>query len=152
MPHLPMTYSPTIRNETMSRVSVQALLALPWCGIQLLATLLGDEPLEAANPALVVGVVLAYVFGVLALTESILNDPADGTIGRRRLIMAGLVVMLGLDLWSVVRLVDLLSYAGPIMSCGKILIPVLMGGRVVVTLWNLVSRGRVQAMVVVTED
>jgi hypothetical protein len=135
--------SPTVPSETMSRVNVQGLLALPWCGIQLLATavnLLGNDSLAATNPALVAGVTLAYVFGVFTLTESILNDPSDETVGRGRLVTAGLVVMLGLDIWSTIRLADLLPHAGPIMSCGKIIIPILLGGRMVVTLWNLASR------------
>jgi hypothetical protein len=138
-----MLNSPTIRNESMSRANVQGLLALPWCGIQLLATaasLLGDEPLEAANPALAGVVVLAFVFGVFALTESILHEPGNQTAGSGRLIMAGLVVMLGLDIWSAIHLAELLPHAGPIMSCGKILVPVMLGGRMVVTGWNLASR------------
>ena len=130
----------------MSRSTLQSVLALPMCVFQLivLAEMFwdDDDPSALTHPAVLAGVAVIWLFGMYALRASIRSDPSDETIGRGRFILVGLVVMLASDISSVIRLVSVLSHVGPIMMCGPTALTVMIGGRMIVTTWNLGSRLR----------
>lgn len=129
----------------MSRASLQSVLAVPLCVFQLLMlaeSFWDDDSTALRSPAILAGVAVVWIFGMVALRASIQSDPTDETIGRGRFILIGLVVLLASDIASVIRLVILLRQVGPIMMCGPTAVAVMTGGRMIVTIWNLLGRLR----------